>query len=334
MARRVSLPAADDLFRPTGPEGADGSAGPGAAEAAVRAVPDAATAEEAASTKPAASGRVRHDEKMTVYVTAEELMAIEQARLTLRGEHRLAVDRGRLVREAVALVLADLATHREESMLVPPARRPVTGEPHPQHRRAARGHPGVLAAPGQLRGALRPAAQPDLQAQARHHRGRAVAGDRRVHRPRQGRRVGLGPGADDVLPPGRCDAARPQGRSPAAAGRRRGRGGPRPARGARPALRPPHPVQGLQAGGRASSAPAWPTRLAATRGRSVWRTASPGCCPRCSSASAWSSSPPWPPRRWRPSRCSRWGWPTSTPRPSPSASRAPSWSTACAARAR
>ena len=116
MARRVSLPAADDLFRPTSAEGA---------EAAVRAVPDAVEAAEeptsgasAGSTKPAASGRIRHDEKMTVYVTSEELMAIEQARLTLRGEHRLAVDRGRLVREAVALVLADLATHGDDSMLV------------------------------------------------------------------------------------------------------------------------------------------------------------------------------------------------------------------------
>jgi hypothetical protein len=124
MARRVSLPAADDLFRPTGAgAGAGAGNGPGAdgAEAAVRAVPDAVEPEAdapGAPTKPAASGRIRHDEKMTVYVTSEELMAIERARLTLRGEHRLAVDRGRLVREAVALVLADLDTHGDDSMLV------------------------------------------------------------------------------------------------------------------------------------------------------------------------------------------------------------------------
>ena len=108
MARRVSLPAADDLFRPTSP--------------GVRAVPDAveepAREEPEKPRKSGASGRIRHDEKMTVYVTSDELMAIEQARLTLRGEHRLAVDRGRLVREAISVVLADLAAHGDDSMLV------------------------------------------------------------------------------------------------------------------------------------------------------------------------------------------------------------------------
>ena len=44
---------------------------------------------------------------MTVYVTSDELLDLEHARLALRREHGLAVDRGRLVREAVALVLAD-----------------------------------------------------------------------------------------------------------------------------------------------------------------------------------------------------------------------------------
>ena len=44
----------------------------------------------------------------------------------------------------------------------------------------------------QLRGPLRPAAQPDLQAQARHHRGRALPGHRRVHRAREGRRTRSG----------------------------------------------------------------------------------------------------------------------------------------------
>ena len=64
------------------------------------------------------SGRVRHDEKMTVYVTADELLDIEHARLALRREHGLAVDRGRLVREAVAMVLADLEAHGDDSVLV------------------------------------------------------------------------------------------------------------------------------------------------------------------------------------------------------------------------
>ncbi len=64
------------------------------------------------------SGRERHEEKITVYVSAEELMDVEQARLTLRGDHGLAVDRGRIVREALAVVLADLEAKGENSILV------------------------------------------------------------------------------------------------------------------------------------------------------------------------------------------------------------------------
>lgn len=64
------------------------------------------------------SGRERHDEKITVYVSAEELMDLEHARLVLRGEHGLAVDRGRVVREAVAVVLADLEARGDASILV------------------------------------------------------------------------------------------------------------------------------------------------------------------------------------------------------------------------
>ncbi|MEU6376123.1 hypothetical protein [Streptomyces sp. NPDC046909] len=70
----------------------------------------------AASRRP--SGRERHDEKITVYVSAEELMDLEHARLVLRGEHGLAVDRGRIVREAVAVVLADLESRGDASILV------------------------------------------------------------------------------------------------------------------------------------------------------------------------------------------------------------------------
>jgi len=64
------------------------------------------------------SGRVRHDEKITVYVSAEELLALEQARLTLRARHGMAVDRGRIVREAIAAMLADLETSGNDSELV------------------------------------------------------------------------------------------------------------------------------------------------------------------------------------------------------------------------
>jgi len=65
-----------------------------------------------------ASGRERHDEKITVYVSPEELLGLEQARIMLRAEHGLAVDRGRIVREALDLVLADFDANGDSSLLV------------------------------------------------------------------------------------------------------------------------------------------------------------------------------------------------------------------------
>jgi hypothetical protein len=120
MARRVSLPSADDLFRATkdGDGTSDGEArgGPGkpSKRGAVHAVPD--QPEPVGPRRP--SGRVKHDEKMTVYVTSDELLELEHARLALRSEHGLVVDRGRLVREAIGLVLADLEQNGEASALV------------------------------------------------------------------------------------------------------------------------------------------------------------------------------------------------------------------------
>ena len=105
MSRRVSLPTADDLFRGNRPM----TAVPDEPEAA--AVPDP-------TAKRTPSGRVRHDEKMTVYVTADELLDIEHARLGLRRSHGLAVDRGRLVREAIAMVLADFEANGDDSARV------------------------------------------------------------------------------------------------------------------------------------------------------------------------------------------------------------------------
>ena len=64
------------------------------------------------------TGRERHEEKITVYVSAEELIDLERARLTLRGDFGMAVDRGRIVREAVAVVLADLEAKGETSILL------------------------------------------------------------------------------------------------------------------------------------------------------------------------------------------------------------------------
>ena len=121
MSRRVSLPTADDLFRPTdtAPESPT-EVGEPRPERRVRAVPAApATPDGAADARARRpSGRVRHDEKMTVYVTADELLDLDSARLALRREHGLAVDRGRIVREAIALVLADLEEHGYDSLIV------------------------------------------------------------------------------------------------------------------------------------------------------------------------------------------------------------------------
>ena len=112
MARRVSVPSADELFRRT----QDAAAGAGKPQQRpVRAVPDEPAVE---APKKAPSGRVKHDEKMTVYVTSAELLEIEHARLALRGVHGMSVDRGRLVREALHLVLADLEANGEDSALV------------------------------------------------------------------------------------------------------------------------------------------------------------------------------------------------------------------------
>jgi hypothetical protein len=107
VSRRVSLPTADDLFRPTvvpdQPATEDSSGGDHAAESPPG--------------KRTPSGRVRHDEKMTVYMTADELLDIEHARLTLRREG-LTVDRGRFVREAIAIALADLDANGDDSVIV------------------------------------------------------------------------------------------------------------------------------------------------------------------------------------------------------------------------
>jgi hypothetical protein len=64
------------------------------------------------------SGRIRHDTKITVYVTEEELLGLEQTRLALRAEHGLMADRGRIVREAIDVLLADFVDHGPDSVLV------------------------------------------------------------------------------------------------------------------------------------------------------------------------------------------------------------------------
>ena len=110
MKGRASLPGADERFRVTSIEkGRDRGAKQPAEEA---------QQDDREPTERVPSGRQRHDEKVTFYCTADELMDLEHARLALRGDHGLPVDRGRVVREALAVLLADFETKGEASILV------------------------------------------------------------------------------------------------------------------------------------------------------------------------------------------------------------------------
>jgi len=63
-----------------------------------------------------ASGREKHTQKITVYLSAEELLDLERARLALL-RYGAAADRGRIVREAIAVLLADLDARGQDSLL-------------------------------------------------------------------------------------------------------------------------------------------------------------------------------------------------------------------------
>lgn len=132
MTRRISLPGADELFRKT-----TLSAVPDQVEVAEEVVhtnrPTTQTVPKAASKNSTGvrqtprrrptgidkgpSGREKHDEKITVYLSPEELFDLEQARLHLRGDLGLAVDRGRIVREALSIVIADLEAKGDQSII-------------------------------------------------------------------------------------------------------------------------------------------------------------------------------------------------------------------------
>lgn len=120
MSRRVSLPGADELFRPTKPLPDQGITAEPAAPTVTPVEPASASAADttAQESRKTASGRVKHDEKITVYVTADELLDLEHTRLMLRRDHGLAVDRGRIVREALHLALAGAEADGSESALV------------------------------------------------------------------------------------------------------------------------------------------------------------------------------------------------------------------------
>jgi len=104
VTRRVQLPGAAELFRST---------------SVPRELP---IAEEPVSS--AGTGRRKHEAKITVYLSDEELLALEHARLALRAAHGIAVDRGRVVRAAIAAVLADFSRHGADSQLV----KGITGD--------------------------------------------------------------------------------------------------------------------------------------------------------------------------------------------------------------
>ncbi len=90
-SRRVSLPGVAELLRPAapGPDGGD---------------------------QRLASGREKHTQKITVYLSAEELLDLERARLALL-RYGAAADRGRIVREAIAVLFADLDARGKDSLL-------------------------------------------------------------------------------------------------------------------------------------------------------------------------------------------------------------------------
>jgi hypothetical protein len=136
MSRRVSLPGAEELFRTTTttlsavPEVSEPATDHGSsARPAAAATPTGVERPEKSNAvrvtprrrvtrgTSAPSGRQKHDEKITVYLSPEELFDLDQARLTLRGDLGLAVDRGRIVRESIAVIVADLEAKGDQSIL-------------------------------------------------------------------------------------------------------------------------------------------------------------------------------------------------------------------------
>lgn len=133
MSRRASLPGADELFRSTTPALTavrDASTNTDAASPVVptqsATAPSARPTTKAVRTTPrrrvstvdrSPSGRESHAEKITVYLSPEELFDLDQARLLLRGDLGLAADRGRIVRESIAVIIADLEAKGEQSIL-------------------------------------------------------------------------------------------------------------------------------------------------------------------------------------------------------------------------
>ena len=129
MTRRAHLPGADELFRANTPalSAVRQVAEENAATSApvIPAAPSKAPSKKGVRTvsrRPTAadrspSGRERHEEKITVYLSQDELFDLDEARLALRGDLGIVVDRGRIVRESIAVILADLEAKGDQSIL-------------------------------------------------------------------------------------------------------------------------------------------------------------------------------------------------------------------------
>lgn len=122
MPRKVNLPRTAGLFD-------DGRVGDEPVQVQQGAPPEelapatAAAAEETPrpeipQPRVQPTGRVRHDGKITVYLSSEELTLLEETRLALRADHGVAVDRGRIVRASVAASVEDLQARGADSDLV------------------------------------------------------------------------------------------------------------------------------------------------------------------------------------------------------------------------
>ena len=118
MSRRASLPGADELFRRTSPEKAAEPRKASAPSPQPVAKVDKSTKPQIASVSEVPRKAPKHDEKITFYCTAEDLMAIERTRLSLRSQHGVAADRGKIVRAALAYVLEDFEARAEDSILL------------------------------------------------------------------------------------------------------------------------------------------------------------------------------------------------------------------------
>jgi hypothetical protein len=130
MTRRASLPGADELFRSTSPsltsvkqpdvEVAKPLVAPAISAPVISPSKKGVRAiqrRRVTSVDRSPSGREKHDEKITVYLSPDELYDLDQARLQLRGDLGLGVDRGRIVRESIAVIIADLEAKGDQSIL-------------------------------------------------------------------------------------------------------------------------------------------------------------------------------------------------------------------------